>query len=1327
MKDFVGLVRDTLKAKNPFGTWHWARNTLLAKGQKSITNEDGLKFQYLIPGTVIGSIVTNYHIVYFFKHETDNIDEVGYVNTNLEIPVYTRVIRDNQFNFNINCPIEGIFVYNYKEELIVSWCDGIYNNSNTPKVLNLFNLPFEVNVDGTLVNPNDFDSVNLVPEKQQGNLEVSYLNGGTIPGYIAYLTFTYVRNDDSNVGYFQSSTIAYLGIAANPVEKKALSLSYTDLDSDFTKLRIGMVIRTEEEDGTPSALLGYESEILNYSGTSLDINIISLNNFTEANPESIILEPANFLKVQTITKAEDRAFVGNVVTKDNNRIPFQKYANLINIIPIQYYEDPETEDEVKRQEVCLMPDEVYANYIELQFLDGTYSPPYHIPGRVAEGTEKDPITAQQKIDFDLDWTDNEVGMKQFHIFNNGYAEAPDNTVPSPPPDESSNKMGYWENLETYPNSEEYNSTEDYEGNPLSGEDLRGTPIRYHRMPSVANMAETEGLVTNPSSTPDGLAGHYEGSASASSTIKRVRKKKLGLRVTNIADVIPAEILSEIQGYRLSHIKRNNGNSYVAGNWCLVRRKDLDVDDNAGDGNGDVDPDNEYYDFNVTITNYTEATGLISYEKVRVLGNELFKFRPILQPTFIQANYKFRINDYVDQNYDDGTNSGTLSTKFSQANEGYVIPDNQRFSKCETPLKYIPGNSPVNNTLNYEEGINLDLKENFLSIDLRDTFPGGTPVSGDDGIVENPYICRLVINATAYLFKLNCYVGFNSDDLNIIGRTGTIQNNTVFKGGDVFNDADMNLNLRSIYRVIYPGVGGSGRSTPRKQFVLPFLLSGLFTPANCTELNNNPPEDRYTKEESIVATYDFDFDVLGKSSLSSIHDINTLLTFDVDDNYTNKFPYRIYRGKKVPNESLSISSLLSYSVGDYFEMPNDKGEIIALRGTKKTLYIQHRYSLFVALIKDSFNIGEELVYLGSSDLFDRLPEEVLPDTKGYIGSTSKFACIIAKGKYITVDQETGQIFIVVGTSGIEISAIGNKNWFWNNWDNGLSFYYNTDNGEKRRIDNPYLSVGHLVGYDKEYNRLLFIKKMYVFKFPEQVDNPQYNVTFDGEFYYANNVPLNFDNKDLFINKSRTLSFSLEENKWRWIAEHDYSPNLIFHTHSNLYSAKNAIDGINRCSIYQHNDKTNKGLFYGTKYESYIDLIFNQSLDITKLLHSISLITDTINNSGGNEDQKTITHIMVYNENQCSGIINIKDNRLTISRHANKEWHINKLRDLVINPTSPILDENGNLIEANINQLTLWFEKSEFISKFISVRLIMDNVDDDSIYIHEVKVNSIKSNR
>ena len=66
-----------------------------------------------------------------------------------------------------------------------------------------------------------------------------------------------------------------------------------------------------------------------------------------------------------------------------------------------------------------MPDEVYAFYIQLHLLNGSYTDAYHIPGRAAQGTEEDTITPQQIADYGLEWTENEEEIKQFHVFNSG--------------------------------------------------------------------------------------------------------------------------------------------------------------------------------------------------------------------------------------------------------------------------------------------------------------------------------------------------------------------------------------------------------------------------------------------------------------------------------------------------------------------------------------------------------------------------------------------------------------------------------------------------------------------------------------------------------------------------------------------------------------------------------------------------------------------------------------------------------------------------------------------------------------------------------------------
>ena len=68
-----------------------------------------------------------------------------------------------------------------------------------------------------------------------------------------------------------------------------------------------------------------------------------------------------------------------------------------------------------------------------------------------------------------------------------------------------------------------------------------------------------------------------------------------------------------------------------------------------------------------------------------------------------------------------------------------------------------------------------------------------------------------------------------------------------------------------------------------------------------------------------------------------------------------------------------------------------------------------------------------------------------------------------------------------------------------------------------------------------------------------------------------------------------------------------------------------------------------------------------------------------------------------------------------------------RDLILDATSPIINDKGELVSSNIDNNKIWFDKSNFISKFITVRLIYDNIDNDDIHIHQVEVSSIISNR
>lgn len=1235
--NYKGLVRDTLPINNPEGTAHWGKNMLYKQEWNSSKNEDGFDFEYLVNGIVIGVISTNSDIVYFIKNN-EGVDEIGVVNLNTTSPVYETKIKTNLFNFGLGRPIEGIFIYNFKNELIVSFSDGIKDNSNSPFVINLDDLPVEIDANKNLVNSEEFTKLLMFPAKNEADIEVSFLETGNFEYSDVYITYTYILNNNTSLPYFSTSTYVNLSKINEQdynVTKKGIQLNLTDLDLNFSKLKIGLVFKAND-----SSLFAYESNEYSYNSNTLEILINDLNNFNNTNADELVLNPIIIDKFNTITKNNSQVFIGNIATKPS--IKFQKFANLLNIVPILH----EDEENIYGS---LQPDEVYSFYIELQNLDGSYTNGYHIPNLSYNNSELESLTVAQKSTYNLDWVENDY--KQFHIFNEGVFNI---------------RCGFWQNIETYPDSEEFDSTVDYNNNPLIGRNLRNQPIKYHRMPELKKLYEGNYPTIYGNNGVDNFTQH-----------PRINKK-IGIRLVNFDNVVPDYIKDRIQGYRISIVKRTNTNNYVLGNWLGFRR------DILTDSNGIEHESSIPIDFREEISTRVNGLTQYNYRKFRLYNPELLKFKPSLSPTYIKINY-YGYADYVP----------ALNPNARPGNyNNYEIQNEYKFVKCESNVTYRLPNNIADKTLYSEEAANLDLNDSFDFNNLIDS---------------DPRSFWYYFNTMGFSLKLNLYSGFSSSDLVIIGKSGDFSNNKDLKGGDTFLSS-MQWDATHIRN------GDINGTHIVDSYTFKYIFNTFFSSLNNKILENNSeatfqdyirlaPSSLFFGDQDVrLGKRVYEHTLHEDTALSFVNDLATIITFNSEEDFIDRFPYRIYKGLQILSENLSESFLRTFLANDYYDMPNDKGEIIALRGSSRKLYIQQRYALYLAEIKDILENRNNTAYLGYGTLFDRPPLELLSDTKGYIGSNSKFACIIIKGMYLTIQQDTGQVFLV--QNGVnEISAIYNKIWFWENWKINEAF-----NG----IDNPYISVGYLISYDRKHNRLLFIKKTYDLL---EIHNNDNTITFDGEFYYKDNILLDFNNLEYFKNNSKTLSFDIDSKMW--LFEHDYKPNIIFHTNNNLFSGINNLSN-NSINIYKHNSLTTKGEFYGQKYDSYIEVIFNKNLNITKLYQSIHWVTSVINLNKGEEQYKTINKILIYNDSQCSGIINL--NECNIKPRKN-EWFFNDFRDLLLNENLPIVDDNGELLQENINNFKVWFEKSNFISKFIVVRLIIDNIDNDDVYINKVNVKSI----
>ena len=548
MEKFKGMCRDTLRTKQPDSTWQFARNILLTKGFESIANEDGFDYIAIIPGIVIGCIASSEHKVFFSIN--GNLSCIGYTSIEDNFSTYTPVIQSIHLGFHVDRPIESIYTYNSKGELIIVFCDGVFENSNTPKMINLFNIEVAL-INLELVNPADLNQLELFVSSLEGTITTDYQESGSLEADIVYITYCYVLNDNiSTTAYFPIHTLTYPTVNFQGMNRRNIILNLTELDTGYTKLKIGIVVNTS------NGLVGYESNIINYNGTTYNTILSSLANFIEIAVDSLVIPSVVYTKIKTITSHNSEIEIGNLVGSDEFK--FQKFANMLNL-DLYYDVRPES----KHTLPTLLPDEVYAFYISLQLLNGTYTDRFHIPGNINGINDTfDVLTNTDFDDFGLHNTNQNVNYYKFHLINSGALY--NMTLPLNISDKPTMRLtwGYWENTETYPDNENYDSTIDYNGNAIAGSDLRNTPIRYHRVPGLDRLVQwfpsilgyndrnTNEQVTAGIEITDGIKEFYG------------LVPNFSVKLTNFLNVVPTDLLNKIQAYEISIVKRKKGDTLV---------------------------------------------------------------------------------------------------------------------------------------------------------------------------------------------------------------------------------------------------------------------------------------------------------------------------------------------------------------------------------------------------------------------------------------------------------------------------------------------------------------------------------------------------------------------------------------------------------------------------------------------------------------------------------------------------------------------------------------------------------------------------------------------
>lgn len=394
--------------------------------------------------------------------------------------------------------------------------------------------------------------------------------------------------------------------------------------------------------------------------------------------------------------------------------------------------------------------------------------------------------------------------------------------------------------------------------------------------------------------------------------------------------------------------------------------------------------------------------------------------------------------------------------------------------------------------------------------------------------------------------------------------------------------------------------------------------------------------------------------------------NDVTQFKNIDNIVDKFPSRIIRSNVNNMESNDIG-WRKFKADSYKDIPITKGHITNILSDSKSLYIQMLHTLFVTSVKDSLGQGSEGTYIGTSDIFERTPTEIIFNNTGQIGCNNRFSSIITRYGYFVCDNFNHSIYHIKGENDVtKLSDIGMQNWF--------NKFIESDS------TNPYKINGSFFTFDDYTSRLLFT----------QINNE--------------------------ADKRFTISYNFKTNLWS--SFHSYIPITSWSNRLGTF----VIDSNNK--IYKINAK-NKCIYFDGKIEpSIVQFIYNEEPLITKLFNHIEWRTMLIKNWNHLDAEKikyvynkTIDRLMVNTDTQSTGWLNTKISDVwynsTALKYKSGRYIWNGLDDInkdlggvkILNPNYIPFDINKFLESTNTTKS--WYEFSKIQNQFAFITMVYFN--------------------
>lgn len=1243
-----GLNLDTHPSNVETGDFRYARNISLDNTKQYLINEKGLQSLGIEVLDLAGTIPYDKGIVLFA-----NTNCIYVINTSLETEVIEKTIYIPQITFLKEKPIRGTYTYNQNKDLIICFSSGVEGNFED-KIINIDLYEY---VNGyKQLSDKEYYRLDINPNVKFPEITSSIITGNLMTGSYQIAVSYYLDKEYTNHSllslpvyiYGTSSNIeGTTGLAPNQISTKGIRYDFLNLDTNYDYFRISVIYN----DGTSFAVYN-TSKITTSTSTFIIDNFTSL---TKGSLDETLINSIFYSNSESMSVMNNRLYRANIKGKSNKNL--DSISNdicsncrlILNKIELNVEDISKDVNYIKFQS-----EEVYMLYLTLGDKKGNVLGSYPITSNYVDNL----IVEESPNQLDYISISNNITLYfkepisrevQFTLL------AYEDDIPVP----SKNIYSYLKKglqkfilNNTHPEIIKYifqpsDELLAFRGYRIPNENAtisQYSPIKYYTNDIIVTLPEIREIFGTPEELEElNNIGFF--------TIHRAIRNNSNSRIFT-------------QGISCAQIEQSLGYKYPLNSNTFLQYINPEVTSNTTSYGGYLSSHNEILNDDVNVNEYNKPATNFRFYSFEDLYNKSDNIN--VKEYDIVGEYSYNMllassgNKNLYRNFGElkRIKKGTVkNTKLLEGNNLNAL--NLGLESCRTlETEIITTNNGLDpqdpDYAEYYDYTNNPYYFSDIQSTLRCKLHRINLINNVSKYYKNIYDETLVLASPIKEFFLTDY--YNNSSITCIGDTfynifelsmkryylDWVKGYTLYGSVDYYFKSKLNA-----YDLILPT-----NDTNKREFKFTTFVESKYN-IHARYWEGNYPDWEQPINTATQTGYNKVYNLQNTQNATTIVDINNNDERNLDKGL---YPSRIIMSKTKSQES-NVLNFRKYLALDYYDMPYNRNAIVSLNSTYKNLYIQQELALSVASVKDIISYQEGATYVGSGQLFDRIPTEVIPTGYGFLGCESYFNTGITDIGLWVIDAVQSLIALITDDNIKIISNGKNQNWFNN----------------KLKGKNPYINQGSFITYDnsdKEVKRLILTN-------------------------HINNITLSY--------------YPIIEN---WFCFHTYIPKIGLYTRNNTYYFfERTIDNLLRNRLFKYSDYI-KSRFSDlpTVYESIISIYFNEDKGLEKLFESIYWQTKFIIDSVNIYD-KTFTSMFVHNDSQSTRIINIGDNVEWFNSengvYKNDVWILNDLFDYVKDNKKPFLADFVNFVNTNMDLQKEWFDISKLISIFACVTMIFDN--------------------